>query len=88
MTDMTPAEMRGRAHSLCIAGHSACDPSLEAFRLNVLAGADALDRLADVIEWALDEDKPVIDYESYAIAQGDALTVVRGETTDHEVGRR
>ncbi|WP_221585573.1 hypothetical protein [Microbacterium sp. G2-8] len=54
MSDMTPAEIRGRAHSLRLAANSAGadDPSLDAFRENVLAGADALERMADVVEHA------------------------------------
>ncbi len=52
---MTPAEMRDRANSLRLAVRPGMyegqmvNPGVIAFRKNVLAGADALDRLADLI---------------------------------------
>ncbi|WP_188699394.1 hypothetical protein [Microbacterium nanhaiense] len=52
------------------------------------AGADALDRLADVIEWALTDDTPPsLDSESYGIARGDALYIARGDTTNEKEKR-
>ncbi|MTE24848.1 hypothetical protein [Microbacterium sp. ZXX196] len=78
---MTPAEMRATAERLRhearvqekVLGAMDAARQVPAMR----SGANALDALAAVTEWALDDDRPVIDHESYAIAQGDALYVIR-----------
>lgn len=92
---MTPDEMRGRAHSLRVAadkaeesGLAVGDLEMRAFIENVRAGADVLDRLADVIEWAASVPQ-VEKYPTFAAGWEEAalhvLDLARGETEGTEV---
>ncbi|NHI16845.1 hypothetical protein [Microbacterium excoecariae] len=91
---VTPAEMRGRAHSLRNAAQDAEERGLPVGDLEMLAfvgnlrvGADALDRLADVIghaeKW---ENRP--PSSPYALGLKDAwrtiLRIALGESTSNE----
>lgn len=82
------SEMRGRAEELRESAAIADESNLVEHAANQRAGADALDRLADVIEWALTDDTPPsLDSESYGIARGDALYIARGDTTTEKEKR-
>lgn len=96
---MTPAEMRGKAHALRLAARpkphadQTFPPDLEliAFREQVLAGADALDRLADMEEkepnLSMTEGKSAVRWE-YGIERDQVTAMGTRKRAEAEIERQ
>lgn len=80
---ISPDEMRGQAHSLRLAvekaGGVVGDPEMVALIGNVIAAADALERLADVVEYVEARD----GVANYTVNDR-LLRIARGETNERE----